>query len=108
MSNTELLLCIAGMFFVTYIPRVLPLFIFSGGSLPPALEQWLRYIPPAIFGALVCSSIFVDNNTLVSDFHNLDLIVSLFVFAIAFKTKSLFQCVFWGTVLYGAAVSFGI
>lgn len=108
MSNTELLLCIAGMFLVTYIPRVLPLFIFSGGSLPPTLEQWLRYVPPAIFGALVCSSIFVDNNTINTSLANLDLLVSIFVFAIAFKTKSLFQCVFWGTVLYGAAVTFGI
>lgn len=107
MSSMELLLCITGMFLVTYIPRVLPLFIFSGGSLPPMLEQWLRYIPPAIFGALVCSSIFLDNTTINTSLTNLDLIVSIFVFAIAFKTKSLFQCVFWGTVLYGTAVMLG-
>ena len=107
MSSFELLLCIAGMFIVTYIPRVLPLFLFSGGTIPPRLEQWLRYVPPAVFGALVSSSVFLDNGTINTDLHNLDLIVSLIVFVIALKTKSLFQCVFWGTLLYGTAVALG-
>ena len=107
MSSFELIACIAGMFLVTYIPRVLPLFLFSGGTIPPRLEHWLRYVPPAIFGALVCSSVFLDNGSIRTDLHNLELIVSLIVFVIAFKTKSLFQCVFWGTLIYGIAVTVG-
>lgn len=108
MSNLELFLCIAGMFFVTYLPRVLPLFLFGDSAISPQLEQWLRYVPPAIFGALVCSSIFLNDDSINTSLFNPDLLVSLIVFIIALKTKSLFQSVFWGTLIYGIVVYLGI
>jgi branched-subunit amino acid transport protein len=108
MSSLEFFLCIAGMFLVTYLPRVLPLFLFSGGTISPQLEAWLRYVPPAIFGALVCSGIFLDGESVDTNILNPDLFVSLIVLIIALKTKSLFQSVFWGTLIYGIVVYFGI
>ena len=108
MSSLELFLCIAGMFLVTYLPRVLPLFLFSGGTISPRLAAWLRYIPPAIFGALVCSGIFLDGNSVDTNLLNPDLLVSLIVLIIALKTKSLFQSVFWGTLIYGIIIYFGM
>ena len=108
MSSLELLLCIAGMFLVTYLPRVLPLFLFGSSTISPRLEQWLRYVPPAIFGALVCSGIFLEGDSIDTSLVNPDLLVSLIVLIIAFKTKSLFQSVFWGTLIYGIVVYFGI
>ncbi len=108
MSDLELILCIAGMFLATYLPRVLPLFLFGGSAISPQLEQWLRYIPPAIFGALVCSGIFLDGDSIDTRLVNPDLLVSLIVFIIARKTKSLFQSVFWGTLIYGILISLGI
>ena len=108
MSNPELFFCIAGMFLVTYLPRVLPLFLFGNGTVSPQFEQWLRYVPPAIFGALVCSGIFLEGDSIDTDLFNPDLLVSLIVFIIALKTKSLFQSVFWGTLIYGIMIYLGI
>ena len=108
MSNLELIACIAGMFFVTYLPRVLPLFLFGSGTISPRLAEWLRYVPPAIFGALVCSGIFLEGDSIDMNLFSPDLLVSLIVFIIALKTRSLFQSVFWGTLIYGTIVYFGI
>ncbi len=107
MSNLELFLCIAGMFLVTYLPRVLPLFLFGNGTISPRLAEWLRYVPPAIFGALVCSGIFLEGDSIDTSLVNPDLLVSLIVFIIALKTRSLFQSVFWGTLIYGLITYLG-
>jgi branched-subunit amino acid transport protein len=44
---------LAGMFLVTYIPRLLP-FLFAGQlSLPPWVQKWLKFFPYAALGALI-------------------------------------------------------
>ncbi|UCF98704.1 MAG: AzlD domain-containing protein [Spirochaetaceae bacterium] len=46
-------LLLAGMFLVTYIPRLLP-FLFAGElALPPWVRKWLRFFPYAALGALI-------------------------------------------------------
>jgi branched-subunit amino acid transport protein len=50
---SEYVLIILGMGIVTYLPRFLPLYLFTRRRLPAWLEEGLALLPPAILGALV-------------------------------------------------------
>jgi branched-subunit amino acid transport protein len=55
MNGTELLL-VLGMALAVYAPKVLPLAVLSERS-AGRLQAWLRYVAPAVLGALVAPSI---------------------------------------------------
>lgn len=57
MGLGEVLLVIIGMAFVTYVPRVVPLFFLSGRQLPSQLSCWLSFVPVAILAALLCAGL---------------------------------------------------
>jgi branched-subunit amino acid transport protein len=44
---------LAGMFAVTYVPRVIPFVIGREIALPPWVRRWLDYFPYAALGALI-------------------------------------------------------
>ncbi|WP_347317972.1 AzlD domain-containing protein [Rossellomorea sp. RS05] len=54
-----MLLMIAGMAAVTYVPRMLPFVMFSGAELPPFMKGVLNNVPYAVLGALIFPSIFL-------------------------------------------------
>ena len=101
MSYNEILLCIAGLALVSYIPRILPFAILGNRELPEFFHKWLQYVPTAVFGALIFSSIFVNPaggfnfNT-----ENKEMIASIFVLMVAAKTKSLAYSIITGLVVY--------
>ena len=55
----DIVLLIAGMAFVTYIPRLLPLLFLSSHPLPPVLIRWLELVPPAVLSALLIPSLLL-------------------------------------------------
>lgn len=44
---------IVGMALVTFIPRILPVFVMDAISFPSWLKKWLKAIPYAALGALI-------------------------------------------------------
>lgn len=52
-DTADMLMLIAGMGAVTYIPRMLPFLLLNDKKLPPFLEGVLRNIPYATLGALI-------------------------------------------------------
>ncbi len=100
LSDMKIWILIMGMAIVTYLPRMMPLLIFSKNNLPPWLESWLKYIPVGIFSALVFPGIFIRNQTFSMTINNIELISSIFVFAIALKTRSLGLSVIVGIISY--------
>ena len=46
-------LIIAAMCAATYIPRILPLLLERGLSLPPFIRRWLDFFPYAALGCLI-------------------------------------------------------
>ena len=54
---------ILGMAAVTYALRALP-FVLGRGGMDAALERWLRYLPPALFAALIAPSLLAPGGTL--------------------------------------------
>lgn len=65
---TSIWMVIIGMMVVTYIPRVLPFFAFSGKKLPKQIEAFLAYVPYTALGALLIpgSVMAIEGHPLIS------------------------------------------
>lgn len=92
---------IAGMTVVTYLPRLLPLWLLSSRNLHPAFMRWLEMVPPAVLAALLAPSLLLHKSADGSEeiflgLDNVFLLASIPTFLAAWKTKS-----FSGTVTVG-------
>ncbi|MEK3705887.1 AzlD domain-containing protein [Paenibacillus sp. FSL R7-0198] len=87
---------IMGSALLTFIPRVLPLMLFSKIQIPMWLLRWLEYVPVAVMAALIGQELFMSDNQLVPITQNAALWASLPTIAVAIWTRSLL-----GTVLVG-------
>ncbi|WP_339190217.1 AzlD domain-containing protein [Paenibacillus sp. FSL R5-0490] len=87
---------IMGSALLTFIPRVLPLMLFSKLQIPMWLLRWLEYVPVAVMAALIGQELFMSDNQLVPITQNAALWASLPTIAVAIWTRSLL-----GTVMVG-------
>ncbi|MBM7557972.1 AzlD domain-containing protein [Halanaerobacter jeridensis] len=62
----NLILIIIGMAVVTYIPRLLPLALFSNLHLPPFFKRFLEFIPYTALSALIFPAILSATGSLGS------------------------------------------
>lgn len=100
---------IVGMLVVTYLPRVLPLWLFSSRSLPPLVIAWLRYVPVAVLSAMLLPSLVLVEGDLSFGGTNLYFWAAVPTFFVAWKTRSLFASVLVGmAVVAGARTLLGI
>ena len=95
------ILLVFGMALVTYIPRMLPLWLLSSRELHPAFMRWLEMLPPAVLAALLAPALFLHKDdagteSLFFSPDNTFLLAAVPTFLIAYKTKS-----FFGTVAAG-------
>lgn len=58
MEMERVLICVALMALVTYIPRVLPVTIFRKQIQSPFIRSFLDYTPYAVLGALTFPDVF--------------------------------------------------
>jgi branched-subunit amino acid transport protein len=88
MSTTVLLLTMAACGLVTFLIRLS--FIAFGHHLPddPRIEALLRYVPPAILGALIAPEIFMIGGNLTSVPDNPRLWAALVALLVARLTRS--------------------
>lgn len=99
MDQTTVMLTLAGMLLVTYLPRLLPAWFLRGRELPPFLVAWLRYVPVAVLAALLLPSLLVQNGRFNFSLGNLYLWAAIPAAFVAWKKKSMFA-----TVLVGMGV----
>jgi branched-subunit amino acid transport protein len=104
MDEKTVILTIAGMGLVTYLPRALPLLFLgrarrAGRPAPSILDVWLRHIPAAVLAAMVLPSLLLPGGEARSGAGNLYLWAALPTLWVAWKTRSLL-----GAVLAGVAV----
>ncbi len=100
LSPAEVILVIALMSLVTYVPRVFPVLILSRRSLPEPVERWLSYVPVAVLSALLAPALFSPQGVLDFAVHtNPFFWVSIPVFVIAILTRNLFATVLFGMAL---------
>lgn len=88
-----------GMLVVTYVPRVLPVWVLTSKPLPPLVVAWLRYVPVAVLAALLLPALIVTENRLDLSLGNLFLWAAIPTFIIAWKTRSLFGPVVVGMLI---------
>ena len=97
--NRDILLILIGMGVVTYIPRWLPLFLFSRRSMSAWLKEWLDFIPAAILSALILPAILTGGDPRHLQLFKPDFWVTLPTLIVAFKTRSLAATVLTGMAL---------
>lgn len=97
----EILLIILGSALVTLIPRMLPFAALRAVTLPGWAERFLRFVPPAVLGALLARELFLVGGKLVLPPENLAPIAIQPAFVVALWRKSLI-----GTVLTGVIAIF--
>jgi len=99
MDQKAISLTILGMALVTYIPRLLPVWLLSSRSLPPLVIAWLRYVPVAVLAAMLFPSLVVQSNQVNLSLSNLFLWAALPTLLVAWKRRSLFGSVVVGMIV---------
>jgi branched-subunit amino acid transport protein len=94
--NIWVVMIITGM--ITYAFRLSFIILFERKDLPPALQRWLRYVPPAVFAAIIFPEIFVRDGLVVLSSDNSRLFAALIAAIIAWRTKNVLL-----TILIGMA-----
>ena len=84
----------------TFSCRELPLLLLRGRKLPDWFSIWLKYIPTAIFGALIFPDMFLKDNSLNFSLQNYGLWATICAFPIVYKTQSLPVALVAGTVFF--------
>lgn len=96
MDQRAVFITILGMALVTYLPRLLPVWLLSSRTLPPLVIAWLRYVPVAVMAAMLLPSLVVREQQLDLGVGNLFFWAAIPTILVAWKTRS-----FFGTVIVG-------
>lgn len=97
---TSYLILLLAMGAATYLPRALPLVVFSKKPMPSWLAEWLELIPPAILGALLAPTLFVDSTHRTVTLGNLELLAAVPTLLCALLSRSLAGTVIVGILSY--------
>ncbi|MDZ4158585.1 MAG: AzlD domain-containing protein [Anaerolineaceae bacterium] len=98
MDQTLILYTILGMALVTYLPRLLPLWMLNGRTLPPLVTTWLRYVPVAVLAAMLSPALLIPDDRIQISLDNLFLLAAIPTTLVAWRTRSLFWSVITGMV----------
>ena len=88
MNNNYIFFIIIGMYIVTYLPRVLPMLIFSKKEMPDFLKKIMKFIPVAILTSLTAKDVFFNGDSLYLSIANPKIIsiitgvISIYLFGI--------------------------
>ena len=103
MSTKMILLTIAGMALVTYIPRAAPMLALASRPLNPWLRRWLGFVPGAVLSALLLPGLLLDGRELNFQADNLFLWAAAPTLLVALKTGNFFIAVATGMGLVALA-----
>lgn len=94
--NIWLIIIITGV--ITYGIRLSFIILFEHREVPPGLHRWLKYVPPAVFAAIIFPEIFVHNGSVDLSPYNARLVAGIIAALIAWRTKNVLL-----TILIGMA-----
>ena len=86
------------MMLATYPVRLAPLLMLSGRKLPGPVIRWLRYVPAAVFGAMVFPGLLLRDGSLAIAPSNPQLWAGAATFVVALSTRNLSKSVAVGIV----------
>ncbi len=97
----QIVVTIALMALVTYLPRMVPIVLLSGREFPPVIMKWLGLLPPALLGALVAQAVLMPEGALNLSWDNPVLIPALIAGVVAWRRGSLALIVLSGMAAVG-------
>lgn len=103
MDQSLVFLTILGMLAVTYLPRLLPVWLLSSRQLPHVVVVWLRYVPAAVLAAMLFPALLLQNGALNLRIDNFYLLAVFPTLLVAWKTRSLFGAVITGMAFIALA-----
>ena len=102
MTAGELVL-IVGMALAVYLPKVVPLVVVSP-RMTARLERWLRYVAPAVLGALVAPSILAPSGIPMLNLQQLGFVAA---FAMAIASRRMLPSLAVGLVVLALTTMIG-
>ncbi len=99
MNDTTFILIILGTMVVTYIPRMLPLVLLSKVELPKRVEKFLDYIPIAILGSILFTSLIYKEEQIDISLNNEFLIAGIITIILAKFIKRVDVIVIFGILI---------
>ncbi len=84
---------VVAMMLATYPVRLAPLLALSARQLPEPLVRWLRYVPPAVFAALVFPGLLLRDGTPAVALSNGHLWAGAATLAVILATRNLSKAV---------------
>jgi branched-subunit amino acid transport protein len=100
MTARDYLLLMVALGAVTYLPRMLPLVVFSRRTLPAWFAEWLELIPVAILSALIAPTLFAHADPRAFTLGKVELLAAIPALICALKTRSLAGTVVVGMFCY--------
>lgn len=88
MSESGVWAMIAGVAFGTYLIRLSFIQAWQWIAVPEALSRALRYVPPAVFAALIFPALTVSGGTIDLSPDNLRLVAGVIAALVAWYTRS--------------------
>jgi branched-subunit amino acid transport protein len=89
-NSTQHFFLIILCFIVAFIPRFMPLAFFRTRKIPNWFNEWMGYIPIALFTSLVVKDLCITSSyTLSISGKAPELVAALIVFVIAYWTRSM-------------------
>ena len=101
MNEPSVILMVLGMALVTYLPRMLPLWLLSSRKLPPLFIRWLELIPPSVLAALLAPGILLGKDDGGGFYLNIGTENIFLLAAVPTLLAGLFTKSFFGTVAVG-------
>lgn len=95
----NILLAILASAAVTALMRVIPVLLLSRFRMPPALQQWLSFIPAAIMAAIITAEL-LGKPALTSSGISVSLLAAAVATLVGIISRSLFATVIAGMVAF--------
>ena len=95
MTKLYLLLLVACLFIVAYIPRLFQMLYFTHRKVPSWFSDWMKYVPVALFAALAFKDVFITHEHLDIAW-NIKIAAMILVAGVAYKTRSMALSVLTG------------
>jgi branched-subunit amino acid transport protein len=95
--NIWLIMLLTGI--LTYAIRLSFILFYGTKSMPPRLQQGLRFVPPAVLSAIVFPELLVREGELDLSFGNPRLLAGILAALVAWRTKNVILTIVAGMVV---------
>ena len=100
MSSMDHLILVLLSMVVAFLPRFIPLRIFSTREIPQWFNEWMKYVPVSLFTALVVKDIFINTKdySFIGLGYLANIVAAVIVIVVAYRSRSMGLSVVFGLI----------